>query len=380
MSSRPSSTPSNRPDFLLLLVALALTLIGLVTILSASGYVAQQNFHDGAYFFKRQFVWAILGLGAMWVASRARLDRLKGWIKPGVVLCTLLLLGVQIPGIGVNVNGANRWVHLGPMRFQPSELAKLVVILFAALILSHPLYKQLSSRQRLEALVPGAGLCAMVIFQPDLGTGMVMCWGLIAVYIAAGLPWGKLVGLLAGGAVGIFAMAMAEPYQKARLVAYMDPWADARGIGFHLVQSLLAIGSGGFFGQGIGQGKQKLFYLPEGHTDFIFAVFAEETGLMGTIGLLVTLGFFASRGFRIARRARDPFAKLLASGITGMIVGQAILNISVVTASVPTTGIPLPFISFGGTSLLMNLMCVGLLLNISRYQAPQLSVMDGRAK
>lgn len=380
MSSKPSSTPSNRPDILLLVVTLVLTMVGLVAILSASGYVAQQNFRDGAYFFKRQLVWAVIGVVAMWFASRARLDRLKGWVKPGIVICTLLLLAVQLPGLGVNVNGANRWVQLGPMRFQPSELAKLVVILFAALVLSHPLYKQLTAKQRLQVLVPGAGLCVMVIGQPDLGTGMVMSWGLLAVYIAAGLPWSRLVALLGSGAGAILLMASMVPYQKARLVAYMDPWADARGIGFHLVQSLLAIGSGGVFGEGIGQGIQKLFYLPEGHTDFIFAVFAEENGLVGTVGLLVLLGFFASRGFRIARRARDPFAKLLASGITGMIVGQAILNISVVTASVPTTGIPLPFISFGGTSLCMNLVCVGLLLNVSRYQPPRLSVMDGRAR
>jgi cell division protein FtsW len=380
MSSRASSTPSNRPDFLLLAVALALTLIGLVTILSASGYVAQQNLHDGGYFFKRQLAWAVIGLGAMWIASRARLERLKGWVKPGIVLSTLLLLGVQMPGLGVNVNGASRWIHLGPMRFQPSEPAKIVLILFAALVLSHPLYKQLSWKQRLEVLGPGAGLCAMVLFQPDLGTAMVMTWGLVAVYVAAGLPWTKLFGLLSAGGAGILLMALSTPYQKARLIAYMDPWADAKGVGFHLVQSLLAIGSGGVFGEGIGQGMQKLFYLPEGHTDFIFAVFAEETGLLGTAGLLILLLLFASRGFRIARRTRDPFAKLLAAGITGMIVGQAILNISVVTASVPTTGIPLPFISFGGTSLCLNLLCVGLLLNVSRYQTPRLSVMDGRAR
>ncbi|MBC7545894.1 MAG: putative lipid II flippase FtsW [Candidatus Sericytochromatia bacterium] len=375
MSTKPSSKPSNRPDVLLLAVALALTLLGLVTILSASGYVAQQNLHDGAYFFKRQAAWAGLGLIAMGIGATARLDWVKRLIRPAVIGTTLLLLATHLPGIGVNIKGANRWLHIGPMSLQPSEPAKLVLILFAALVLSHPSYRQLNWKERLEVLVPGAGLVILVLIQPDLGTAMVMSWGLLAVYIAAGLSWVKLGGLLSAATVGILLMASQIPYQKARLVAYMDPWSDARGIGFHLVQSLLAIGSGGIFGEGIGQSMQKLFYLPEGHTDFIFAVFAEETGLVGTIGLLILLSLFASRGFRIARKARDPFAKLLASGLTGMIVGQALLNISVVTASVPTTGIPLPFISFGGSSLCLNLLCVGLLLNISRHQSPRLALV-----
>ena len=297
-----------------------------------------------------------------------------------MVVTTLLLLATHLPGFGVNIKGANRWLHIGPMSLQPSEPAKLVLILFAALVLSQPVYRELNWKERLEVLVPGAGLCVMVLIQPDLGTAMVMAWGLLAVYIAAGLKWTKLVALLTAGAAGIMAMAWHTPYQRDRLVAYLDPWSDPRGIGFHLVQSLLAIGSGGIFGEGIGQSMQKLFYLPEGHTDFIFAVFAEELGLVGTLMLLVLLGLFASRGFRIARRARDPFAKLLAAGLTGMIVGQALLNISVVTASVPTTGIPLPFISFGGSSLCLNLLCVGLLLNISRFQSPQLAVVASKPK
>lgn len=376
MSSKPSSRPSSRPDFILLAVTLALTVLGLVAILSASGYVAQTSLHDVTYYFKRQLAWAGIGIVAMWLGATWRLEKLKRLIKPAMVATTLLLMATHLPGLGVSAKGASRWLNIGGFGFQPSEPAKLVLIFFAALVLSNPDYRKFSPREKLEVLVPGAGLCGLVFLQPDLGTAVVMGWGLLLVYIISGLSYGRLFGLLSVAAVALVGLAWQTPYQRARLVAYLDPWSDPLGVGFHLIQSLLAIGSGGIFGEGLGQSMQKLFYLPEGHTDFIFAVWAEETGLIGSCILLGLLALLASRGFRIARRARDPFAKMLAAGLTGMIVAQALLNIGVVTASLPTTGIPLPFISFGGSSLCLNLLSVGILLNISRHQ-PSLAVIDG---
>lgn len=374
----PSNTlsHSSKPDYLLLAVALSLTGMGLATVLSSSAHVAQTSLGDASYFFKRQAIWAIIGLIALLATATLSLQNLRRGLPLLMTVCLVLLVATHLPGVGLTINGATRWLKLGGFQLQPSELTKLVAVLYAAALLANPKTYKLPPRQRLELGLPLGAAALLILAQPDLGTCLVLCAAAFTVLFAAGLSWSKVVITLGAGAAAVLFLAWQVPYQRARLLAYLDPWADAQGIGFHLVQSLLAIGSGGLFGTGWGQSVQKLFYLPERHTDFIFAVWAEETGLVGSLILLGLLLLFAQRGARIAQAARDPFDKLAATGLTFLIMGQALLNMGVVTASVPTTGITLPFISFGGSSLVMTLAAVGLLLNISR-RAPLLTVLPG---
>lgn len=367
-------SPNSKPDYLLLAVALSLTGIGLATVLSSSAHVAATTLGDASYFFKRQAIWAIIGLIALLACATAPLHQLRRSFPFLLTFCLGLLIATHVPGVGLTINGATRWLKLGGFQLQPSELTKLSAVLYASALLANPKTYRLGPQQKLALGIPLAAAALLILSQPDLGTCLVLCGAVFTLLIAAGLPWSKVLLTMGAGAAGVLFLAWQVPYQRARLLAYLDPWADAQGIGFHLVQSLLAIGSGGLFGTGWGQSVQKLFYLPERHTDFIFAVWAEETGLIGSLILLGLLLLFAQRGFRIAQAARDPFDKLAAVGLTTLVIGQALLNIGVVTASLPTTGITLPFISFGGSSLIMTLSATGLLLNISR-RTPLLTVL-----
>lgn len=353
-------------DLSLLFVVLALTAWGLLTILSASAPAAESQLNDSLYFFQRQARWTFLGLGALTIGVFIDLGLLRRLAKWILIATAMLLLATHIPGIGVSELGSNRWLRIGPMSLQPSEVAKLALCLYLADILARNGSRAWSLNQFRQAILPVGGVLGMVLFQPDLGTTIVLAMATYVLFFCNGtkmltMVTVAVVGLAAGGY-----HSWSTPYQRLRWLGFLDPWSDPQGIGFQLVQSLMAIGSGGLLGEGWGQSKQKLFYLPIQYADFIFAILAEEMGLIGSLALLLLFLALAWRGFSIAGQSKETFHALLAIGLTTVVVAQALLNIGVVTASLPTTGIPLPFLSFGGTSLLTTLFSMGLLLNISR--------------
>jgi cell division protein FtsW len=364
---------------MLLSATLCLLAFGAVMVYSASsppGVLAGRGL--GTAMFLRYVLFGSLGVVAMQVLSRRGLALLDERLVKMLLIgsCTLLLL-VLVPGFGRGVNGAQRWFSLGPVQFQPSELVKLALVLYAAKYLAdHP--RRVG--QRLAALVTPILLvagpaCLLIAIEPDMGTALVIVFAISALLIAAGLPARQLLALGAVGAGVVLLFVLAEPYQRARLGSFLDPWASKSTAGFQAVQGQIALGSGGVFGVGLGRSVQKIFYLPEAPTDFILAVVGEELGVLG-IGLVAVLyGMLAYAGFRTARRARDRYAKLLASGLTSLILCQGVLNIFVVLGLAPLTGVPLPFISYAPTNLCVMLAAVGLLLNIAR-PAKRLRVVD----
>lgn len=356
------------PDFILFLTTVMLLTLGIIMVFSASQVVANQDMNDSYYFLKRQFLWSLLGIGVMIVSMQIDYPRYKKYIMPGLLASFILLVVVLIPGFGKVVNGARRWLF----GFQPSEIIKIALVLFTA-------YGLANKKERLHSFVSGVLpfltvmilACLLILMQPDLGTAMTIA-GTTFVMLFAGGARGKHLAVLASlGIVAVgFAIALA-PYRMQRFLAFLDPWKDARGTGFHIIQSLFAIGSGGLFGVGLGSSRQKFFYLPERHTDFIFAIIGEELGFIGATLVIILFFLLIWRGFKIALSSTDPFASLTAVGLTSMIALQAIINIGVVTSSLPITGIPLPLISYGGSSLVFTLMGIGILLNISRHGTPK---------
>lgn len=360
--------PRNAPDFVLFIIVLLLLTVGIVMVFSSSYVFAQATYADGAHFLKHQLVWALLGIAGMIVTMKVDYHKWKKWANPffGVTLVLLILL--LVPGVGINIKDATRWLGIGKLTFQPSEVAKLALVIFLTRNLS---VKKNQIRHFTKGMLPQllvvGIICGLIMLQPDLGTTLIIAGTAYLLLIAAGACASHLVGLGLLGAVMIVFAIQLEPYRMERFLAFLDPWADPLGDGFQTIQSLYAVGSGGLFGLGLGQGRQKFLYLPEQHTDFIFAVLAEELGFLGTTFVLILFLVFVWRGLKIAMKAPDLFGSLLASGITFMVTLQALLNIGVVTGCLPVTGITLPFISYGGSSLTLNLLGIGVLLNISRF-------------
>lgn len=356
------------PDFILFITVMSLLSLGVIMVFSASEYSTLIYYNDSFYFFKRQVLWALLGLTAMFVMMNYNYWQIKKFVGPLLIVAFIVLVLVLIPGVGKEVNGARRWIGIGPIPFAPAELVKLCVIIFCA-------YGLARERDRVKYFTRGVlpyltvmGVAAgLILMQPDLGTAVTLAGVVFIMIYAAGARMSHLGSLAAAGLVAIgFAIAL-KPYRLQRFLAFLDPWADPQGSGFHIIQGLYAIGSGGLFGLGLGQSKQKFLYLPENHTDFIFAITAEELGFIGASLVIILFILFIWRGLKIAVSSQDPFACLLATGITAWVGVQSIINIGVVTGSLPVTGIPLPFISHGGTSLLFTMTGVGILLNISRF-------------
>jgi cell division protein FtsW len=290
----------------------------------------------------------------------------------------VLLVLVLVPGLGLEINGARRWLGAGPLAFQPSEVMKLALVLHVAAVLGAQPRLARNLRGVLGPVVGvGGSAVLLILVQPDLGTALVICFTLAAMLVAAGLPLRQL-GLVAGaGAVLVLLYALIDAERTERLTTFMNPWADAAGAGFQSVQGQIAVGSGGLFGLGPGQSVQKIFYLPEAHTDFILAVIGEELGVVGICVLLCLYGMIGYAGLRTARNAKGAYAKLLAGGLTSLILCQALLNVYAVLGLAPLTGVPLPFVSYGNSSLLTMLAAVGLLLNIARAPGARLRVVDG---
>ena len=355
---------------------LALCLIGVVMILSASAVTAEQQFHHSYYFLARQGAWLLIGLFGMFLLMRTDYRKLR---EPAVVypVLSVVLLLLVATFLLDKSHATHRWIKLGPANLQPSELAKLAVVLYLAWFLD------LKRRQKaemefckedfLQTILPAAGpillYAVLILLQPDLGTSLDIVLIATAVLYVAGLSWRWLA---AGGLIAVpllILLITQVSYRLARLLAFLNPGSDPQGAGFQLLQSLIAIGSGGFTGVGLMESKQKLFYLPEAHTDFIYAVICEELGFIGAIVVIALFAIYGWRGLRAAFSAPDAFGRLLALGITTMVLGQALINFAVVLGMVPTKGIPLPFISYGGSSLLVMLLATGVLLNISQQAA-----------
>lgn len=369
----------------LVLVTLGLVAFGLVMVFSATSAAAAVGDGDPGYYLKRQGIYALAGLALMIVLSRVDFHALRS-IAPALVLVSLFLcLAVLV--VSEPVNGARRWLALGPATFQPSELAKLSLAVWAAAYLARR-----RPPQTLRELARPIGLLAglfflLILAEPDLGTVVSMALMLAAVLLVAGVPFRALAsaGVVVAG-VALAAIAL-EPYRRARFFSFLDPWTDPEGSGFQTVQAMIGLGSGGILGEGLGRSVQKIFYLPEAHTDMIFAIVGEELGLVGTAAVICAYAAFAYAGLRVALACRDPFGKRLAAGLTVLVCGQAAINLAAVLALAPLTGIPLPFVSYGGSGLVVQLASVGILLNIAaggarekRAAVPDRGRRDGRAR
>ena len=357
------------PDTALFAAVAALVGIGLVMIFSASSATAYAEHHDVAYYAKRQFMWLVVGLICAFFAYQMDYHKLKR-AAPYVLVGSLLSLAlVLVPHVGIVVNGARRWIGFSFLTFQPSEFAKISVVVYLAAILSNRGDRIRSLSKGLFPLCIPVFLTAVLIMkEPDMGTASLVVFVAFAMFFSAGARLAHLGAiLLATGPPAILAV-IASSYQRARVFAFIDPWKDPQNTGFHIVQSLLALGSGGLLGVGLGASRAKYFYLPEQYTDFIFSVIGEELGLIGALAVIVLFLIFAYRSVKIAIAAPDRFGFFLAIGSMAAITIQAFVNIGVVTSSWPVTGVPLPFISFGGSSLIVNLVAVAFVLNVGRYR------------
>lgn len=357
-------------DWFALIPILLLICIGLIMVLSASSPItANSESKDAFMIFKKQLVWVGLGLAAMYLASRYNYRKLQKFVLPAAALTVVLLLAVFASEAR---NGAHSWIVMGGYQFQPSEFVKLCLILILSRMMSNKAGRMHSFKEGLlPPLIVIGAVCALVVIEPDLGSTMVIAITSFVMLFAGGARRLHLSALAAAGIfLGIVGIAAAD-YRLARVFDFWDPMKDPSGGGYQIIQSLYAIGSGGFMGVGLGRSMQKFYYIPEQHTDFIFSIIAEELGFIGSTFIVMLFIFFAARGYRIANSARDNFGSLLACGLTTSILVEAIINIAVVTSSMPVTGITLPFISYGGSSLIFKMTAVGVLLNVSRYSCRQ---------
>ena len=353
-------------DRWLFTITMLLVFVGLVMVFSASAVMARERFGSPYAFVSKQLVWAIAGLAAMIIATRVDYRRYK---HPALVFSmmgftTLLLISVFFLDRSHNTH---RWIHAGGFSFQPSELAKPMLILFLAYFLENRAKTINDVRNTLlPAAVPILVFLGLIVLQPDLGTA-IACAGIAAcILYTAGMRMRYFAYSFAASLVPLYFLIFHVSFRRARILAFLNPYADSQKTGFHIIQSLIAVGTGGVTGTGLMEGKQKLFYLPEPHTDFIFAVTAEELGLVGALLVVALFAIFLWRGMRVSWRTDDLFGRYLAVGITSMVVLQAFINISVVLGMMPTKGIPLPLVSYGGSSLFVTLACVGVLLNITK--------------
>lgn len=354
-------------DFTFATVVLLLLAYGLIMVFSASSASAHYRMGDTFYFIKRQALWAVIGLGAMAFLSYVPYKVYYKFALPILGGAVILLVAVLTP-LGVEVNGAQRWLGFGPFTFQPSELAKFALIIFLAKSLSEndDIVKKSWGGFALYMGIIGI-VAGLVIIEPHMSGAVLIAGVGVIMLFAAGAKMSHLSVLAVIGVIGAFILAIAAPYRLERLTSFLDPFADPSDTGFQVVQSFYAIGSGGFFGLGLGQSRQKFLYLPEPQNDFIFSIICEELGFFGALLVIVLFAVLIWKGVRIALRAPDAFSSLLVSGITAIIGMQAILNIAVVTGSMPNTGVPLPFFSYGGTSLFIILCSMGIVLNVTRH-------------
>ena len=353
-------------DLVILLMAVALTCFGVVMVYSASSIMAEKKFHDGFFYLKRQGIYAILGFAVMWGVMQIDYQQLRKYAVPLLFGCLVLLVLVFVPGIGGTAKGASRWIRLPGFNFQPSELAKIALIIYMAYSLDKKQERvKLFSAGFLPYMVLLAIMLLLLLKQHDLGAALTL--GLVAVIMlfAAGTRPRYILGMVVLALPFLYFLVMNVDYRRRRILSYLNPWEDPSDSGFQIIQSWLAFGNGGVLGQGLGEGKQKLFYLPEAHTDFILSVVGEELGLIGVPVIAAMFLLLVQRSIRVAVYAEDNFGRFLAFGIAVLLGIEAFVNIGVVTGLLPTKGLALPFLSYGGSSLIITLLAVGILLNVS---------------
>ncbi|MGH9032504.1 MAG: putative lipid II flippase FtsW [Acidimicrobiia bacterium] len=344
-----------------------LNIIGVVMVLSASSVASLTNYGSAWYFFQRQVLWTALGVVAFMVTARIDYHAWRRWVLPLLVLSVALLVLVLVPGIGIYVAGSRRWLGSGFFRFQPTELAKLAILLFSADVLTRRARDVYDWRRVLRPVLLVLGVMAVLVLrEPDMDSTVVLALIVGTVLVVGGVRFRHLAVVGSVGALLAAILAIAEPYRRARVLTFFHPWSDSANTGYQVSQSLIALGSGGWTGVGLGAGRSKWLFLPNAHTDFIFAIIGEEVGLLGcllVVGLFVAFGVL---GTRIALRAPDRFGMLLAAGVTVWVVGQAAINIGGVVGLLPVSGIPLPFVSFGGSALVFTMAAAGLLGSVAR--------------
>ncbi len=348
-----------RPEKILFITIVLAVLLGIGLVYDASVAEAFTQFGNKWYFARQQLMWAGLGSVALIVSS---LLPMGFWKKIGIGIfffALISLIVVLIPGLGTKVQGASRWIVFGPLRYQPSEIIKLGIILyFSSWLIKH--------QRSMPFLFITAVIFGLIMLEPDLGTGLVVLSISLALFIAAGGSWKYILSFCVLGIVGISLLIIASPYKMKRITAYLNPESDPQGASYHIRQITIALGSGGWFGQGIGKSRQKYRYIPEASTDSIFAIAAEETGFIGSLGIILLYGIIVMQGFRIVGKTKHKQDQLVALGITVWIASQAMLNLSSLVALVPLTGVPLPFLSYGGSSLVSMLASSGILIGIGR--------------
>lgn len=363
-----TGTGERTPQYLVLVAAVAvLNIIGCVMVLSASSVSSLRSYGSWSYFFQRQLLWTVLGVAAFVAVSRLDHRLLRRAVVPLLAVTVVLLVLVLVPGVGVEVGGARRWLGVGSWRLQPSELAKLALLVFAADVLARRADELHDWRRVLRpVLVVTAAVGALVLVEPDMDSTIVLVLVVGSVLVVGGVRLHHLAALAGAGVLLAAAAALAEPYRRARVLAFLHPWEDASNTGYQISQSLIAIGSGGWTGVGLGAGRAKWAFLPNAHTDFIFAIIGEELGLLGcllVVGLFVVV---AAAGTATCLRAPDRFGALLAAGVTTWIVAQAAINVGAVTGLLPVSGITLPYVSFGGSSLVVTMAATGVLASVAR--------------
>lgn len=363
----------NGIDRCLLLVVLILSAVGIVMVYSSTALLsisrADESLRGGAghqfTYLKKHIMTLLISFFVMWLLYGLKTSRLKGYAYPLLLISMLLLLSVFIPGFGVEINGAKRWVKLWPSTFQPSELAKFSMVLYLSYYLSVTEHMRNAFKVFIKPVMVMVILQGIIIIQPDFGGVLTLGLITVAMLFIAGTPF-RYILLFTAAAIPISIKLMMEPYRLKRVTAFLDPWKEAQGSGFQLVQSFIALGSGGISGVGLGESKQKLSFLPEVNTDFIFSLIGEELGFIGASAVMALFLLLFIRGIKVSNSSGGTFPRYLSFGLTLMITLQAIINMFVVTGMAPTKGLPLPFISYGGSSLLINLMAVGILLRISK--------------
>lgn len=351
-------------DRKLFILTLVLTALGLMVVANASSPAALSNFSDRFYYVKQQAIWGLIGIGALLIASNIRYSFWEKIATPLFIASIVLLVMVLVPGVGVKVMGARRWIVFGTISFQPSEFVKLALSIYIAKVAA-------SEKGSLSYFLPIAVVGALIMLQPDLGTTLVVAAAAMAQVFVSGVSLLHFLGALATGTLASFILIMTSSYRRDRLMTFLQQSKDPLGKSYHIRQVLLALGSGGLFGVGLGQSRQKFLFLPEAATDSIFAVVAEELGFIGGVVLIALFLVFIFRGLKIATAAPDRFSKVLATGIIVWIGAQIFLNIGSMVALVPLTGVPLPFFSYGGSALTMTLIATGILLNISKHESKQ---------
>lgn len=350
----------------LLIIVTILICIGIVMVYSSSSCYAYERYYDGAFYLKRHLVHFTIGLLLAMLVFKINYKKIRNHSKALMAISVVTLMLVLLPGIGHEAGGAKRWIRMGFLGFQPSEFAGLFLIVYLADVLER---KQLSIRHFFRGFMPPLVLSGIVILlillQPDLGSAVMLLLVFLIMMFTSGANMMHLMPFVLVSIPALYFLIFSVPYRLRRIMGYLDPWSDAESAGFQIIQSFLALGSGGLFGLGLGASRQKLFYLPQAHTDFIFSIIGEEVGLIGTLGVLLLFAAFIWLGIKISMNTRDMFGKFLALGITVSIGLKAIINIAVSTGAIPTKGLPLPFISYGGTALIFNMIGVALLLNIA---------------